>query len=77
VQTSAALASASILLRPDNATHANLLLSKAKALYSWGAAVPGIYSSSFPGYPDVYTSNRYLDKLMLAAAWLARASSEG
>ncbi|EFN57879.1 hypothetical protein CHLNCDRAFT_8109, partial [Chlorella variabilis] len=72
--TSAALASASILLRPDNATHANLLLARAKQLYQWGADVPGIYSSSFPGYPDVYKSSRYLDKLMLAAAWLHRAT---
>ena len=38
----------------------------------------GIYSVSYPGYPsDLYKSNRYRDKLMLAAAWLYRATGEG
>ncbi len=41
LQTSAALASASLLLRPTNATFANQLLAKAQELYRWGADVPG------------------------------------
>jgi hypothetical protein len=37
--------------------------------------LPGIYSDSFPGYPqNIYKSSRYHDKLMLAAGWLYRAT---
>ncbi|KAL4444350.1 hypothetical protein ABPG75_012087 [Micractinium tetrahymenae] len=73
--TSAALASASLLLRPANATFANRLLAKAQELYRWGADVPGRYSSSYPSYlNDIYGSSRYPDKLMLAAGWLGRAT---
>ena len=36
---------------------------------------PGLYSDSYPGYnKDVYGSSSYRDKLLLAAAWLYRAT---
>jgi hypothetical protein len=39
--------------------------------------LPGIYSDSFPGYPqNIYKSSRYHDKLMLAAGWLYRATGQ-
>lgn len=41
VQVSAALASASLVLRPDNATDADSLLAHAEELYERGAAAPG------------------------------------
>ncbi|PSC67746.1 endo-beta-1,4-glucanase 1 [Micractinium conductrix] len=74
-QTSTALTAASLLFSADNATYAASLLATARHLYQWGVEVQGIYSVSYPGYPsDLYKSNRYRDKLMLAAAWLYRAT---
>ncbi|EFN58136.1 hypothetical protein CHLNCDRAFT_141891 [Chlorella variabilis] len=72
---SAALSSTSLLFSSSQPAYAAVLLGKARQLYAWGAAVPGQYSDSMPGYPqDLYESNRYHDKLMLAAAWLHRAT---
>ena len=37
----------------------------------------GAYATSLPGYPaDLYGSDLYEDKLMLAASWLYRATGE-
>ncbi|PSC72455.1 Endoglucanase A [Micractinium conductrix] len=73
--TSAAMTSASLLFRKSNVSYADQLLRKATELYSWGAAVQGLYSESYPGYDSsLYATNRYCDKLLLAAAWLGRAT---
>lgn len=34
----------------------------------------GLFAKSYPGYPWVYASDRYHDKMMLGAAWLYRAT---
>ncbi|EFN55441.1 hypothetical protein CHLNCDRAFT_133737 [Chlorella variabilis] len=70
----ASLASASVLLRPVNATDADSYRDHAEQLYAWGASLQGMYSKSQPGYPWVYSCSRYHDKLMLAAGWLYRAT---
>jgi hypothetical protein len=45
-----------------------------RLLFGFPCHTAGLFSQSFPGYPGVYASGRYLDKLMLAAAWLHRAT---
>lgn len=50
-QVAAALASASLVLAPHNASAAQRYLQHAERLYAWGAAAPGFYSKSMPAYP--------------------------
>ncbi|KAI3425705.1 hypothetical protein D9Q98_007681 [Chlorella vulgaris] len=71
---SASLASASMLLRPVNASEADSFLQHAKELYAWGASRQGLYGTSNPKSSWVYRCSRYHDKLMLAAGWLYRAT---
>ena len=74
--TAAALAASSMAFQSSNATYAAQLLTHARQLYAWGAAVPGKYSDTYSAATSVYASSRYGDKLMFAAAWLARATGE-
>lgn len=71
---SAALASSSLVLQASDAAYAARLLASAETLYAWGRAVEGRYSDSYRDVTYVYSSSRYLDKLMYAAAWLHRAT---
>ncbi|KAK2080239.1 hypothetical protein QBZ16_000092 [Prototheca wickerhamii] len=73
---SAALTSTSLLFEGSDAAFSDELLEHAIQLYEWGKAYPGRYSSSYPSVTYVYTSSRYLDKLMHAAAWLFRATGQ-
>ncbi|KAI7841709.1 hypothetical protein COHA_004576 [Chlorella ohadii] len=75
--SSAAMASASMLLKATNPAFSAALLTKAQTLYAWGKSKLGLYSDSYPGYnKDVYGSSSYRDKLFLAAAWLYRATGQ-
>jgi hypothetical protein len=75
--TSAAMSSASMLLKTVSPTMSRALLTKAQTLYAWGKTTLGLYSDSYPGYnKDVYGSSSYRDKLFLAAAWLYRATGQ-
>jgi endoglucanase len=73
---SAALSSASLVFQGDDPTFAAALLDHATSLYAWGASVEGRYSTSFTSVTYVYSSSRFLDKLMLAAAWLHKATGQ-
>lgn len=72
--TSAALASASLVFNSTDAQFSADLLRHARQLYAWGASVEGKYSTTHKEATYLYSSSRYLDKLMLAAAWLHQAT---
>ncbi|KFM24183.1 Endoglucanase A [Auxenochlorella protothecoides] len=73
---SAALSSTSLLFKTRDPAFAAKQLSHAKQLYAWGKKYPGKYNSAHSAATYVYSSSRYLDKLMYAAAWLFRATGE-
>lgn len=62
------------MFKPTDPAYAAQLLDHATQLYAWAKARPGKYNAAFPGPTQVYTSSRYTDKLMYAAAWLYRAN---
>ncbi|KAI7839646.1 hypothetical protein COHA_006645 [Chlorella ohadii] len=76
---SAALASASMLLKKDSPALASSWLSHAQQLHTWATEKPGLFCDSLPSYQPVkqaglVPSSRYLDKLMLSSAWMYRAT---
>lgn len=73
---SSALSASSLVFQGSDPDYAARLLSHARQLYAWAAAKPGKYNAAHPIATKVYSSSRYLDKLLLAAAWLRRATGE-
>jgi hypothetical protein len=74
-ETSAALASSSILFRNNGDTeYANLLVQKAEALFDFADTYRGKYSDCLKEANPFYTSNNgYQDELVWGAIWLHKA----
>lgn len=74
-ETSAALASSSILLRQNGDTeYANLLVQKAERLFDFANTYRGKYSDCLKEANPFYTSNNgYQDELVWGAIWLYKA----
>ncbi|XP_023537900.1 endoglucanase 16-like [Cucurbita pepo subsp. pepo] len=66
-ETSAAMASSSMVFRSSNQTYARLLLNKAKTLYKFAKAHKGTYDGECPFYCSY---SGYNDELLWAATWL-------
>lgn len=73
---SAALSSSSLVFQPSDPAYAAQLLNHSVALYNWAKARPGSYNDAYPEETSGYTTSRYVDKLMFAAAWLYRATGD-
>jgi hypothetical protein len=76
-ETAAAMAAASIALRPTNAAYADTLVTHAKQLYTFADTYRGKYSDCFPGVSGFYNSwSGYNDELVWGAIWLYLATSD-
>lgn len=76
-ETSAALASASILFLKEDQDYARTLLRHARELYDFAVNAPGSYTDSVPAAKEYYPSRYgYQDEVAWAAAWLYSATGE-
>ncbi|GAQ78831.1 endo-1,4-beta-glucanase [Klebsormidium nitens] len=74
----AALAAASIALRPSDGSYADKLLSTARQLFTFADTYRGLYYDSIGPQARFYQSySGYNDELLWAATWLHRASGDG
>ncbi|GJP52001.1 hypothetical protein CLOM_g11126 [Closterium sp. NIES-68] len=79
-ETAAALAAASLALRPVDAGYASTLLGHAEQLFVFADSYRGSYSDAVPQARRFSTSgdgSSYQDELAWAAAWLHRATGYG
>jgi endoglucanase len=76
MDTAAAMAAASIVLRPYYAAHANTLLNNARQLHAFAEQYPGKYSDSVPEVKPNYPSSNEKDELAWGSIWLYRATGE-
>ncbi|KAK6926466.1 Glycoside hydrolase family 9 [Dillenia turbinata] len=75
-ETAAALAAASIALKPSKPAYSKTLLNHAKQLFDFANKYRGQYQNSIPGVGEFYSSSGYEDELLWAAAWLHRATGD-
>jgi hypothetical protein len=76
-ETAAAMAAASIALRPTDPTYADTLVTHAKQLYSFADTYRGKYSDCFTGVSSFYNSwSGFNDELVWGAIWLYRATND-
>ncbi|XP_011498432.1 PREDICTED: endoglucanase 10-like [Ceratosolen solmsi marchali] len=75
-ETSAALASTSLLFRTVDPDYADKLLRHARELYNFAKVHRGLYHEAIRGAAQYYESTDYGDELAWAAAWLFKASNE-
>ncbi|XP_060074113.1 endoglucanase 4-like [Ylistrum balloti] len=73
-ETAAAMAAGAIAFKSRDPAYSDLLLNKAKTLYTFAKMHRGKYSDSFPEIREFYGSSGYEDELALAAAWLYKAT---
>uniref|UniRef100_A0A804PCX2 Endoglucanase n=1 Tax=Zea mays TaxID=4577 RepID=A0A804PCX2_MAIZE len=73
-ETAAAMAAASLVYKPGNATYASSLLDHAERLFKFADAHRGSYTRTFPELSAYYNSTTYQDELLWAAAWLYHAT---
>ncbi|XP_069105272.1 uncharacterized protein [Argopecten irradians] len=73
-ETAAAMAAGSIAFKTRDPTYSDMLLNKARSLYTFAKLHTGKYSDSFPEINEFYGSSGYNDELALAAAWLYKAT---
>ncbi|MEM9005334.1 MAG: glycoside hydrolase family 9 protein, partial [Cyanobacteria bacterium P01_F01_bin.86] len=74
-EAAAALASASIIFRAQDAAYADKLLTQAKQLYAFAEAYRGKYSDSITDATSFYNSwSGYTDELAWGATWLHKAT---
>jgi endoglucanase len=76
MDTAAAMAAASIVLRPYYAGHANTLLNNARQLHAFAEQYPGKYSDSVPEVKPNYPSSNEKDEMAWGSIWLYRATGE-
>ncbi len=76
-EAAAALASAHILFKNEDAAYATKLLQHAKTLFAFADNYRGTYTNAIPDAASYYNSySGYYDELVWAAAWLYRATGE-
>jgi len=76
-ETSAALVAASMALRDDDPSYADLLLKHGKQLYDFADKYRGTYDLSITDAKGYYRSySGYVDELVWGAAWLYRATGD-
>uniref|UniRef100_F6S7X2 Endoglucanase n=1 Tax=Ciona intestinalis TaxID=7719 RepID=F6S7X2_CIOIN len=75
-ETAAALAAASVFLRPTHAAMANDALAHARTIYSFAKQHRGLYHVSVPQAKRYYKSYSDEDEMIWGAAWLYRATGE-
>ncbi|KAH9788843.1 DNA replication ATP-dependent helicase/nuclease JHS1 [Citrus sinensis] len=57
-------------------SYTNQLLAHAKQLFQFARNYPGLHQNSIPVIDKFYSSTRYEDELLLATAWLHRATND-
>jgi endoglucanase len=67
----AALAAGAVLFRASDSVYSAMLAKKAKQLFAFAQAVPGLWRG-VPWAEMMYPSSSYTDDLAWAAAWLCR-----
>ena len=75
-EVAAAMASASLVFRKDNASYSDELLTHAKELFDFADSHQGLYTVSFPDAETYYNSTGYGDELLWAASWLLHATGK-
>nr|AMH40359.1 glycoside hydrolase family 9 [Aretaon asperrimus] len=75
-ETAAALAASYLVFKDVNSTYADILLTHAKQLYSFGYKYRGKYTDAFDDVRCCYNSSGYEDELVWGAAWLYRATND-
>ncbi|KAL6603481.1 hypothetical protein ACP70R_043842 [Stipagrostis hirtigluma subsp. patula] len=73
-ETAAAMAAASLVYKPINATYASSLLDHAERLFAFADKHRGAYTRTFPELGEFYNSTTYQDELLWAASWLYHAT---
>ncbi|KAL6873597.1 hypothetical protein ACP4OV_013679 [Aristida adscensionis] len=76
-ETAAAMAAASLVYKPINATYASSLLDHAERLFAFADKHRGAYTRTFPELSEFYNSTTYQDELLWAASWLYHATGNG
>ncbi|XP_006656489.1 endoglucanase 18 [Oryza brachyantha] len=73
-ETAAAMAAASLVYKPTNATYASSLLDHGERLFAFADKHRGSYTRTFPELSAYYNSTTYQDELLWAASWLYHAT---
>jgi endoglucanase len=76
MDTAAAMAAASIVLRPYYSGHAGALLNNARQLYDFAEKYRGKYSDSVPEAKPNYVSTNDADEMAWGSIWMYRATGE-
>ncbi|CAK8687141.1 uncharacterized protein LOC143448311 [Clavelina lepadiformis] len=75
-ETAAAMAAAAIVFEPTSPAYAEKLLAHAKELYEFAITDKGIYSTSITAAREAYQSDKYVDDLAWAGAWLYKTTGD-
>ncbi|KAK4778614.1 hypothetical protein SAY86_006142 [Trapa natans] len=75
-ETAAALASASLVFKSEDATYSSTLLKHAEQLFTFADKHRASYSLSIPDVQIYYNSTGYGDELLWAASWLYHATGD-
>ena len=75
-EVAAAMASASLVFRKDDASYSSELVKHAKELFKFADSYQGLYTASFPAGETYYNSTGYGDELLWAASWLFHATGK-
>lgn len=75
-ETSAAMASASLVFKSSDSTYSTTLLKHAQQLFTFADKHRGSYSESIPEVQTYYNSTGYEDELLWAASWLYHATGD-
>ncbi|KAI5082886.1 hypothetical protein GOP47_0002629 [Adiantum capillus-veneris] len=75
-EVAAAMASASLVFRKDQASYSENLLKHARELFHFANTSRDSYTSSYPVEQTYYNSTSYGDELLWAASWLYHATGE-
>ncbi|MCO5562776.1 hypothetical protein L7F22_016408 [Adiantum nelumboides] len=75
-EVAAAMASASLVFRKDQASYSETLVKHARELFHFANTSRDSYTSSYPVEQTYYNSTSFGDELLWAASWLYHATGE-
>lgn len=73
-ETAAAMAAASLVYKPIDASYSSSLLGHAEQLFAFADQHRGAYTRTFPELAKYYNSTTYQDELLWASGWLFHAT---